>query len=128
VAICGGGGFTMLLGELLTLHQTQLPVKIILFNSAYDLPEPGLRAAGAPDYDTQLASPSFAQLAESVGIRGFRVSDPGQLEGVLREALAHEGPVVVEALVDRERIDLGPYADTGVLRAKVVAALPEKAA
>ena len=109
VALCGDGGFAMLLSELLTVRQHQVPVKIIIFNnSALGFVELEMKAAGTLEYGTGLDNPDFGALAEAAGLRGYRVSDPGRLEGVLREALAHPGPVVVDAVVRRQELSMPP--------------------
>lgn len=109
VALCGDGGFAMLLSELLTVRQHKIPVKIIIFNnSALSFVELEMKAAGILDYGTELDNPDFGALANAIGIKGFRVGDPGNLESVLREALAHNGPVVVDAVVKRQELSMPP--------------------
>jgi pyruvate dehydrogenase (quinone) len=112
IAMCGDGGFAMLLGELLTLRQLKIPVKVIIFNnSAYGFVELEMKAAGTLEYGTTLDNPDFGKLAEAAGVKGYRVSDPAQLESVLREALAHDGPVVVDAVVKRQELSMPPTVD-----------------
>ena len=112
VAMCGDGGVAMLLSELLTIRQHKIPVKIIVFNnSALSFVELEMKAAGIIEYGTELDNPDFGALAEAAGLKGFRVSDPGQLESVLRAALAHDGPVLVDAVVKRQELSLPPTID-----------------
>jgi pyruvate dehydrogenase (quinone) len=112
IAMCGDGGFAMLLSELLTLRQLKVPVKVIIFdNSAYGFVELEMKAAGTLEYGTTLDNPDFGKLAEAAGVKGYRVSDPAQLESVLREALAHDGPVVVDAVVKRQELSIPPTID-----------------
>jgi pyruvate dehydrogenase (quinone) len=112
IAMCGDGGFAMLMSELLTLRQLKVPVKVIIFNnSAYGFVELEMKAAGTLEYGTTLDNPDFGKLAEAAGIKGYRVSDPAQLESVLREALAHDGPVVVDAVVKRQELSMPPTID-----------------
>jgi len=109
IAMCGDGGFAMLLSELLTLRQHKIPVKIIVFNnSALSFVELEMKAAATLEYGTELDNPDFGALAEAAGIKGFRVGNPAQLESVLREALAHPGPVVVDAVVKRQELSMPP--------------------
>lgn len=109
IALCGDGGFAMLLSELLTVRQHKVPVKIIVFNnSALGFVELEMKAAGMLEYGTDLDNPNFGALAEAAGLKGYRVSDPGRLESVLREALAHPGPVVVDAVVRRQELSIPP--------------------
>lgn len=112
VALCGDGGVAMLLSELLTIRQHKVPVKIIVFNnSALSFVELEMKAAGIVEYGTELDNPDFGAVAEAAGLRGFRVSDPGNLESVLREALAHDGPALVDAVVKRQELSMPPSID-----------------
>ncbi|MDJ0367849.1 ubiquinone-dependent pyruvate dehydrogenase [Hymenobacter sp. H14-R3] len=112
VALCGDGGFAMLMSELLTLRQLKVPVKIIIFNnSAYGFVELEMKAAGTLEYGTGLNNPDFGQLAQAAGVQGYHVSDPAHLESVLRQALAHDGPVVVDAVVNRQELSMPPHIE-----------------
>ena len=83
----------MLLGELLTLRQLKLPVKLVVFNnSTLAFVELEMKAAGLLDFATDLVNPNFAQLAESAGILGLRVEKPEDLRPALQEALATTDP------------------------------------
>ncbi|OJY09260.1 MAG: pyruvate oxidase [Legionella sp. 40-6] len=112
VAFCGDGGFSMLMGDLLTLVQQQLPVKIIIFNNgALGFVEMEMHVAGMMDYGTDLKNPNFAALAEAVGIKGIRVDNASSLERDLYTAFAHEGPVVIDVPVHRDELILPPTLD-----------------
>ncbi|WP_210520566.1 ubiquinone-dependent pyruvate dehydrogenase [Hymenobacter terricola] len=112
IAMCGDGGLAMLLSELLTIRQHKIPVKIIVFNnSALGFVELEMKAAGILEYGTELDNPDFGALATAAGLKGFRVGDPGQLESVLREALAHDGPALVDAVVKRQELSMPPSID-----------------
>ncbi|MBO2011447.1 ubiquinone-dependent pyruvate dehydrogenase [Hymenobacter negativus] len=109
IAMCGDGGLAMLLSELLTIRQHKIPVKIIVFNnSALSFVELEMKAAGIIEYGTELDNPDFGAVAEAAGLKGFRVSDPANLESVLREALAHDGPALVDAVVKRQELSMPP--------------------
>ena len=109
VALCGDGGLAMLLSELLTIRQHKIPVKIIVFNnSALGFVELEMKAAGILEYGTELDNPDFGALATVAGLRGSRVGDPSQLESVLREALSHDGPALVDAVVKRQELSMPP--------------------
>ncbi len=109
VALCGDGGFAMLLSELLTVRQHRLPVKVVVFNnSAYGFVELEMKAAGTLEYGTELDNPDFGALAQAAGLAGLRVHDPGQLADVLAQALATPGPVVVDAVVRRQELSMPP--------------------
>ncbi|MFD2721533.1 ubiquinone-dependent pyruvate dehydrogenase [Hymenobacter monticola] len=109
IAMCGDGGLAMLLSELLTIRQHNIPVKIIVFNnSALSFVELEMKAAGILEYGTELDNPDFGAVAEAAGLKGFRVSDPANLESVLREALAHDGPALVDAVVKRQELSIPP--------------------
>ena len=109
VSLSGDGGFTMLMGDLLSLKQLNLPVKVIVFNNgALGFIELEQKSTGFLDTGTGLENPDFARLAEAVGIKGVRIEDPAELENKLREALAHPGPVVVDAVVSRQELAMPP--------------------
>jgi pyruvate dehydrogenase (quinone) len=99
----------MLLGDLLTLRQLKMPVKLVVFNnSALGFVELEMKAAGLVDYGTELLNPNFAKLAESAGIFGVRVENPEDLRPTLVAALAHDGPALVEAIVHRQELTMPP--------------------
>jgi pyruvate dehydrogenase (quinone) len=109
VAMCGDGGFAMLMGDLLSVVQLKLPVKLVVFNNgALGFIELEQKSAGLLNTWTDLANPSFAAMAEAVGIKGLRITDPGQVDGTIAEALAHPGPVLVDAVVNRMELAMPP--------------------
>jgi pyruvate dehydrogenase (quinone)/pyruvate oxidase len=102
VALVGDGGFSMLMAELMTCVKYRLPVKIVVLNNqslAYIRWEQMLYQ-GNPEFGVDIQAMDYAAFARSCGARGLRLEDPGDCERVLREALAADGPVVVDALVD----------------------------
>jgi len=99
----------MLMGDVLTIRQLKLPVKIIVFNNgALAFVELEMKAAGLVEHGTALDNPDFARMAEAIGIRGFRVEDPADVPAAIRSALAHEGPVLVDAVVNRQELSIPP--------------------
>ncbi len=89
-------------GDLLSLVQLNLPVKIIVFNNgALGFVEVEQKSTGFLNSGTDLVNPNFAALAEAVKIKGVRIADPAELEAKLGEALAYPGPVLVDAVVNR---------------------------
>ncbi len=109
ISMSGDGGLAMLLGELLSLRQLNLPVKLVVFsNSALGFVELEMKAAGLVDYATELVNPNFAQLAESAGLLGRRVEKPEDLYAAMKEALSHDGPAMVEVLVNRQELSMPP--------------------
>lgn len=109
VAMCGDGGLSMLLGELLTVAQQKLPVKMVVYNnSSLNFVELEMKAAGIVNHATDLENPNFAALAQAVGITGIRVENSGDVEAALREAFAHEGPVLVDVVTARHELSMPP--------------------
>ena len=109
VSLSGDGGFTMLMGDLLSLKQLKLPAKIVVFNNgALGFIELEQKSSGFLNTGTGLENPNFAAMAEAVGIKGMRIEDPADVEGSLAEALAHPGPVVVDAVVNRMELAMPP--------------------
>ncbi|WP_243061856.1 ubiquinone-dependent pyruvate dehydrogenase [Humibacter sp. RRB41] len=109
IALAGDGGLAMLMGDLISIHQNKLPVKIVVFNnSSLDFVELEMKAAGIVNYGTSLENPSFAAVAEAVGIRGIRVEKGADLEAALRSALSDNGPVLVDVVTARQELSLPP--------------------
>jgi pyruvate dehydrogenase (quinone) len=109
ISLSGDGGLAMLLGELLTLRQLKLPVKVVVFNnSSLGFVELEMKAAGILDFATDLVNPDFARLAESAGILGLRVEKPEELRPALMQALGYDGPALVEVIVNRQELSMPP--------------------
>ena len=109
ISMSGDGGLAMLLGELLSLRQLKLPVKLVVFNnSSLAFVELEMKAAGLLDFATDLVNPNFALLAESAGVLGLRVEKPEDLRGAMQQALSHDGPAMVEVLVNRQELSMPP--------------------
>jgi pyruvate dehydrogenase (quinone) len=109
VSLSGDGGFAMLMGDFLSLAQLRLPVKVIVFNnSALGFIELEQKSSGFINTGTDLANPNFAAMAEAVGVRGIRLEDPGEVESGIAAALAHDGPVLVDAVVNRTELAMPP--------------------
>jgi pyruvate dehydrogenase (quinone) len=109
VALSGDGGLAMLLGELLTLRQQQLPVNVVVFdNGALSFVELEMKANGIVTYGTDLDNPDFAEIARAVGIHAVRVTRPSELEDALAAAFAHDGPSLVDVVTSRQELALPP--------------------
>lgn len=109
VAMAGDGGLAMLLGDLLTLRQMKLPVKMVVFNNgSLDFVELEMKAAGFLDFGTTLENPSFADVAKACGFLGVRVEKPEELTGALQQAFAYDGPALVDVVVNRQELSLPP--------------------
>ncbi|MGB8404842.1 MAG: ubiquinone-dependent pyruvate dehydrogenase [Mycobacterium sp.] len=109
VALAGDGGLTMLFGELITLVQNRLPVKLVVFNnSSLNFVELEMKAAGIVNYGTDLINPNFATVAQAMGIFGRRVEQPAELAVALSEAFAHDGPAVVDVVTARQELSIPP--------------------
>lgn len=109
VAMCGDGGFSMLMGDLLSLRQLKLPVKIVVFNNrSLGFVAMEMKAGGYLSNDTDLQNPSFAAIAEACGVRGIHVDDPKALPQALQDAFDDEGPVVVEVDTAKQELAMPP--------------------
>jgi pyruvate dehydrogenase (quinone) len=109
ISLSGDGGLAMLLGDVLTLHQLKLPVKLIVFNnSSLAFVELEMKAAGLVDFGTDLVNPNFAQLAEAANILSIRVEKPEELRPAVERAFAHAGPALVEVIVNRQELSMPP--------------------
>jgi pyruvate dehydrogenase (quinone) len=109
VTLSGDGGIAMLLGDLLTLRQLRLPVKIVVFNNgSLGFVELEMKAAGILDFATDLHNPDFAKIAEAADVLGLKAETPEQVRPMLVEALQHDGPALVEVVVNRQELSMPP--------------------
>jgi pyruvate dehydrogenase (quinone) len=109
VTLSGDGGLSMLMGDLLSLRQLRLPVKVIVFrNDALAFVELEMKASGFLDFATDLENPDFAKMAEAAGLLGLRAETPEQVRPMLTQALEHDGPALVEVLVSRQELSMPP--------------------
>ncbi|MCP5347826.1 MAG: thiamine pyrophosphate-binding protein [Gammaproteobacteria bacterium] len=113
IALCGDGGMTMLMGDLLTLVQEKLAVKLLVYNNgSLGFVEMEQRVEGLLDTFTGLQNPNFADLAEVCGLRGWRVEKAGDLEQAMKQWLAAEGPVILDVRVNRLELVMPPKVKT----------------
>jgi pyruvate dehydrogenase (quinone) len=109
VSLSGDGGLAMLLGELLSLRQLRAPVKIIVFrNESLAFVELEMKAAGIVDFGTDLQNPDFSKLAEAAGLLGLTADAPSQVRPMIKQALRHDGPALVEIPVSRQELSMPP--------------------
>ncbi|MFC5029600.1 pyruvate dehydrogenase [Streptomyces sp. So13.3] len=109
VAMSGDGGFSMLMGDFLTLVQHELPVKIVLFNnSSLGMVELEMLVAGLPASGTANHNPDFAAVARACGAYGVRVEKPKELRDALRGAFRHKGPALVDVVTDPNALSIPP--------------------
>ncbi|MCY1044578.1 ubiquinone-dependent pyruvate dehydrogenase [Corallococcus sp. bb12-1] len=109
ISFSGDGGFTMLMGDFISLVQLELPIKVVVFNnSSLGFVAMEQQVGGMLDVGTSLRNPNFAALAEAVGIKGLRVEDPGDVDAAVQQALATPGPVLVDAVVSKAELVIPP--------------------
>jgi pyruvate dehydrogenase (quinone) len=117
VSLSGDGGLAMLLGELITLRQQHLPVKVVVFNNgALGFVELEMKAAGIVTYGTDLDNPDFAGIAKSAGLFGATVTKAHELEDALRAAFGHDGPALVDVRTVRHELALPPKLTFGQIK------------
>ncbi len=109
ISLSGDGGFSMLMGDFISLTQLGLPVKVIVFdNGILGFVAMEMKAAGFLDTSTDLRNPDFAAMANAMGVKGFRIDQSDQLAPVLKEALAHPGPVLVDVITAKQELAMPP--------------------
>jgi pyruvate dehydrogenase (quinone) len=109
ISLSGDGGFSMLMGDFLSLAQLGLPVKVVVFNNgALGFIELEQKSTGFLDFGTEFKNPNFAAMAEAIGIRGIRLEHPSEVTDGIAAALAHDGPVLVDAVVNRQELAMPP--------------------
>ena len=114
VALCGDGGLSMTLGDLETVVQYKLPIKIIVFNNrSLGMVKLEMEVDGLPDWQTNMLNPDFAQVAEAMGMAGFNVSDPEEVLTTLLNAFELDGPVLVNIMTDPNALAMPPKIEFG---------------
>jgi pyruvate dehydrogenase (quinone) len=109
ISMSGDGGFSMMMGDFITLTQMGLPVKVIVLNNGtLGFVEMEMKASGFLDTACDLKNPSFALMAEAMGVRGIRVEKPQELRSAIEAALAHKGPVLVDVVSARQELAMPP--------------------
>jgi len=109
ISLSGDGGFAMMMGDILTIAQYNLPVKIVVFNnSSLGFVAMEMKVAGLPPHGTDLKNPDFARMAEAIGIKGIRLEDPANVGTALEKAFAHDGPVLIDAVVNPSVLVMPP--------------------
>lgn len=109
VSLSGDGGFTMLMGDLITLTQAKLPVKVVIFNNGVlGFVALEMKAAGFVEFGTDLHNPDFAAMARAMGTHAVRVEDPGELPAAVEEVLAYDGPALLDVVTARQELSMPP--------------------
>lgn len=109
VALCGDGGLSMLLGDLATIKQYNLPIKIIVFNNrALGMVKLEMEVDGLPDSETDMINPDFALVAQAMGFRGITVSNPADVEAAISNALREDGPVLLNIMTNPNALAMPP--------------------
>ncbi|RYY61149.1 MAG: ubiquinone-dependent pyruvate dehydrogenase [Chitinophagaceae bacterium] len=126
ISLSGDGGFAMMMGDLLTIYQYNLPVKIIIYNnSSLGFVAMEMKVAGLPPFGTDLKNPDFAKMAEAIGIMGIRVETPDAIQPALDKAFMHDGPVLIDAVVNPSELTMPPKIDISQARGFGVYALKQ---
>jgi pyruvate dehydrogenase (quinone) len=128
VALCGDGGFNMLMCEFLTAVHHKLPVKAVVYNnSAFGLITLEAESVGLPPFKEgiEFPNPDFAALARACGGHGFKATKPGELNGAISEAFAVDGPAIVDAVVAANELPNLPHIELETLGHFAVAKIKE---
>jgi pyruvate dehydrogenase (quinone) len=109
ISLSGDGGFAMLMGDLITLKQMKLPVKVVIYNNGtLGFVALEMKASGFVEHGTDLENPDFGAMAQAMGIHGRRVEDPGELPGAVADWLAHDGPAVLDVVTAKQELSMPP--------------------
>ena len=124
VALAGDGGFSMLIGDLMTAVELELPLTVVVFNnSKLGLIQIEQEAEGLPEHSTGLSNPDFAEVARAMGAQGWRVEHPDELDGALKSAFDSDSVAVVDVVINPEEVTLPPKVEPrfafGYARAKL---------
>jgi pyruvate dehydrogenase (quinone) len=114
ISLSGDGGISMLLGDLLTAVQENIPIKVIVYNnSSLGFVEMEQKVEGLLDAFTELKNPDFARLAEAIGFYGRRVDDAATLNEAVRDVLSQPGPALLDVKVNRYELVMPPKVEAG---------------
>lgn len=109
ISFSGDGGISMLLGDLMTISQYQIPAKIVVFNNrALGMVKLEMNVAGYPDNETDMVNPDFAKVAEAMGIKAWDVEKSENVSGEIEAAFAHDGPALINIYTDPEALAMPP--------------------
>jgi len=109
ISLSGDGGFAMMMGDLLTIYQYNLPVKIVIYNNGQlGFVAMEMKVAGLPPFGTDLKNPDFAKMAAAIGIKGIRVESPENIREAIEKALEHNGPVLIDVVVNPSVLTMPP--------------------
>ncbi len=109
ISLSGDGGFAMLMGDLITLKQEKIPLKVVIFNNGVlGFVALEMKAAGFVEMGTDLENPDFAAMANAMGIFGRRVEDPGDLPEAVEAILSHDGPAVLDVVTAKHELSMPP--------------------
>jgi len=109
IALCGDGGLSMLLGDLATIKQYNLPIKLIVFNNrALGMVKLEMEVDGLPDSETDMVNPDFGLIAQAMGFTGITVSKPEEVENAIANAFVTEGPVLLNILTNPNALAMPP--------------------
>jgi len=112
IALCGDGGISMLLGDLMTISQYNIPAKIIIFNNrTLGMVKLEMQVAGYPEWQTDMKNPDFAKVAEAMNIKAWNVDECNNVKGTLQEAFAHDGPALVNIFTDPDALAMPPKVE-----------------
>lgn len=112
IALCGDGGISMTLGDLQTIAQYKLPIKVVVFNNrALGMVKLEMEVDGLPDCQTDMVNPDFEKVAQAMGIQSFTVTDPLKVEETLKEAFDGTGPVLISIFTDPNALAMPPIVD-----------------
>jgi pyruvate dehydrogenase (quinone) len=110
VAFCGDGGFSMLMGDVLTLRQHDIaPILVVFNNHSLGMVQLEQAVAGYSNFGVDLKNPDFAKVAEAVGITGIRVEEPDALEDAVSQAFRTKGPVLLDVVTDANVLSMPPH-------------------
>ncbi|MBD2759317.1 pyruvate dehydrogenase [Yimella sp. cx-573] len=114
ISMSGDGGLGMLLGEMLTAAACDLPINVVVFNnSTLGMVKLEMLVDKLPDFGVDVPEVNYAAIAAAMGWKAIRVEDPKDLEKAYREALAHDGPALVDIVTDPNALSIPPKITSG---------------
>jgi len=122
IALCGDGGLSMMMGDLATIVQYNLPIKLVVFNNrSLGMVKLEMEVAGLPDWQTRLYNPDFDAVALAMGMKAFSVDKPEDVEKTLQMAFSLDGPVLVSVQTDPHALAMPPKVEFGQMKGFAIA-------
>lgn len=122
IALCGDGGLSMMMGDLATIVQYNLPIKIVVFNNrSLGMVKLEMEVAGLPEWQTKMYNPDFAKVAKAMGMKDFTINTPEEVKSTLKRAFEVDGPALISVQTDPHALAMPPKVEFAQMKGFAIA-------